>query len=237
MSSFTNGGDAIQNEFGGGCPDKGLGCARVGGDVVVDGGDELIDAFAHPAADALPGHLGKPAFELVEPGTAGGRQVQVVARTFPQPGGDLGSFGRGVVVQHHGARLLRRVEVESDAVADLLHEEGVGGELAVFLQVRLESAGAPTERSEIAKGRSLCPQGSAGGRWPMRTLACWLSPLASAMVRVLQGVACWGVVSSVRVMTASTFAFVSLRGWPERGAAPSAPSRPSKKRWHHLPTV
>ena len=71
----------------------------------------------------------------------------------------------------------------------------------------------------------------------MRTMAFWLRPLASAMVRVLQWVACLGRVSSVRVITASTLASVSLRGWPERGASPNARSRPSRKRCRHLPTV
>ncbi len=71
----------------------------------------------------------------------------------------------------------------------------------------------------------------------MRTMAFWLSPLASAMVRVLQCVAFSGRVSSVRVITASTLASVSLRGWPERGASPKAPRRPSRKRCRHLPTV
>lgn len=73
--------------------------------------------------------------------------------------------------------------------------------------------------------------------WQIFTMAFWLRPLASAMVRVLQWVAFSGRVSSVRVMTASTFSSVTFRGWPERGASPRAPGRPSRNRSRHLPTV
>jgi len=49
-------------------------------------------------------------------------------------------------------------------------QRGSGGGLpgaarAVGATVRRPAAAGGTERSEIAKGRSLCPQGSAGGRW------------------------------------------------------------------------
>lgn len=71
----------------------------------------------------------------------------------------------------------------------------------------------------------------------MRTMAFWLRPLASDMVRVLQCVACLGRFSKVRVMTSSTLASVSLRGWPERGRSPKAPKPPVRKRSRQVPTV
>ena len=41
-----------------------------------------------------------------------------------------------VDAEHHG--LVRRVQIESDDVADLLHEERIGGELEVVLSMRLQ---------------------------------------------------------------------------------------------------
>ena len=43
----------------------------------------------------------------------------------------------------HGARLLRRIEMESDEGADFPDKEGLGGELAILLQMRLAPAGPP----------------------------------------------------------------------------------------------
>ena len=41
---------------------------------------------------------------------------------------------------------------------------------------RLPAAARGTGRSEIAKGRSLCPKGSAGGRWQIARFATRLKP-------------------------------------------------------------
>ena len=71
----------------------------------------------------------------------------------------------------------------------------------------------------------------------MRTIAFWLRPLAAAIVRVLQCVAWRGFFSSVRVITSSTLASVILRGGPERGRSPKAPSPPVRKRSRQVPTV
>ena len=46
-----------------------------------------------------------------------------------------------VDAQDHG--MVGRVEVEADDVADLLDEEGIGGELEVLLPVGLEVEGGP----------------------------------------------------------------------------------------------
>lgn len=87
-----------------------------------------------------------------------------------------------------------------------------------------------TKNASVESLKFSCRGGFSPKARQMRTMAFWLSPLAWAMVRVLQCVAWAGRVSSVRVMTASTFASVSLRGCPERGASPRAPSRPVRKR-------
>ena len=69
-------------EDGIGClgPDEGLGLVIVGLDEGGDIGLELIDAAMDAALDLLIGEQREPAFDLVEPGGAGRREVEVVAR-------------------------------------------------------------------------------------------------------------------------------------------------------------
>src|SRR3989304_3961181 len=52
----------------------------------------------------------------------------------------------------------------------------------------------------------------------MRLMAVWFSPATLAMERVDQWVASEGLLSRVRVMTASTCASLILRGCPGRGS-------------------
>ena len=69
-------------EDGIGClgPDEGLGLVIVGLDEGGDIGLELIDAAMDAALDLLIGEQREPAFDLVEPGGAGRREVEVIAR-------------------------------------------------------------------------------------------------------------------------------------------------------------
>ena len=57
------------------------------------------------------------------------------------------------------------------------------------------------------------------------------------MDRVLQWVASLGVVSSVSVITRSTWSSVTARGRPLRGSSDSPSSLRSRKRERHFPTV
>jgi len=53
-----------------------------------EGGDiglEPIDAAMHAALDLLVGEQREPAFDLVEPGGAGRREVEVIARVAGEP--------------------------------------------------------------------------------------------------------------------------------------------------------
>ena len=62
-------------------------------------------------------------------------------------------------------------------------------------------------------------------------------PASFAIKRLLQCVLAAGLVSSVLVMTSSTFASSMVRGAPERGASTS-PAKPSfEKRVRHLPVL
>ena len=57
-----------------------------------EGGDgelELVDAAMDAALDLLVGEERKPVFDLVEPGGAGRREVEVIARVAGLTGGGL----------------------------------------------------------------------------------------------------------------------------------------------------
>jgi len=84
-------------EDGIGClgPDERLGVVIVGLNKGSDIGFELIDAAMDAALDLLVGEQREPAFDLVEPGGAGRREVEVVARLAGEPGfDDLGMVDR-----------------------------------------------------------------------------------------------------------------------------------------------
>ncbi len=65
----------------------------------------------------------------------------------------------------------------------------------------------------------------------------WLIPAFAAIVRVLQCVCPFGVVSSVLTMSASTCSSVIVRGPPTRGSSYKPSSRRAMKRSRHFPTV
>src|SRR5689334_19438124 len=76
-----------------------------------------------------------------------------------------------------------------------------------------------TKNGSVDSLKFSCKWGLSPKARQMRTMAFWVRPVAAAMERVLQWVACGGRVSRVRVTTASTCASVRVRGGPERGAS------------------
>ena len=90
--------------------------------------------------------------------------------------------------------MLRRADVETDDVADLLDEEGVGGVLEGLVRCGLRPKARQT-----------------------REMAVCDRPTASALRRVLQWVAALGFSSRVLVMTRSTSSSEIVRGAPGRG--------------------
>src|SRR6516164_8278116 len=111
-------------EDGIGClgPDEGLGLVIVGLDEGGDIGPELIDAAMDAALDLLIGEQREPAFDLVEPGGAGRREVEVIARVAGEPRFDGWRFVGGIIVEHqmdveigwHGLLDLRQEFAEFD---------------------------------------------------------------------------------------------------------------------------
>ena len=69
------------------------------GDVVLDGLDQLLQAAKDAAAQSFGGEVAEEAFHHVQPGSAGGGEVQMEARMLGQPRFDLGMLVRGIVIQ------------------------------------------------------------------------------------------------------------------------------------------
>ena len=72
MSLFAKCADAIQHQLGGCRPNERLWIFVVGGDVIVNGGDEFINILEYAPPNPLLGNLRKPSLHLIEPGTAVG---------------------------------------------------------------------------------------------------------------------------------------------------------------------
>jgi hypothetical protein len=58
--------------------------------VVLDRGDQFVDAAEHTAADPLVGQLAEPPLRQVQPRAGGRGEVQVETGMLGQPGFDLG---------------------------------------------------------------------------------------------------------------------------------------------------
>ena len=89
-------------EYGlGGCrPDEGGCFGIVGLDEGIDLGDEILGTDERAAADLTLGDEAEPAFDLVEPGGIGWREVDMEPGSLGQPGTGLWMFVGGIVVDH-----------------------------------------------------------------------------------------------------------------------------------------
>ena len=123
----------------------------------------------------------EPDLDLVELGSVGGGEVDVVAGPGGEEGGGavaniavrhpfdmtqpegheglgaLQGLGLALLVDAQDHRMVGRMEVEADDVADLLDKEGIGGELEVLLPVELE-----VERGSETLDRGLRDLGGGG---------------------------------------------------------------------------
>src|SRR5215813_6012479 len=114
--------------------------------------------------------------------------------------------------QHEGA--VRRIQVEPDDIAHLLHKERVLRKLEGFRPMRLQAEGAPD-----ATDRALA-QPAAGCHRPGTPV---------------RGVA--RLASSVSVTICSTCPSLMWRGAPGRGSSSKPSRRAARNRLRHLPTV
>src|SRR3989442_5260438 len=80
-------------------PDERFGIAVVDPQVVADGGDQSRYTGEGTATDALAGDVGEPALHQVQPRSAGGCEVQMVARVFGEPLLHLGVRVGAIVIE------------------------------------------------------------------------------------------------------------------------------------------
>ncbi len=104
LPAFDSGEDAV----GVGGPYEGLGVCIGFLDEAVDGALEIDDGVEDPALQHLPGQLGKKAFDGVEPGGRGRREVEGPTRMVGEPGAHLGVLVGRVVVTDRMDHLARR---------------------------------------------------------------------------------------------------------------------------------
>ena len=71
--------DLVEDDIGCGSPDKGPGFDVPVGQPLINGWFQFMDAVEGSAADHLVGNEPEKAFHLVQPGTAGGREMKVEA--------------------------------------------------------------------------------------------------------------------------------------------------------------
>jgi len=74
--------DLLDDLVSGGGPDEGLGVVVVDLDELVDGLDEFVDRGEAASPDGFVGDLAEPAFDEVQPGRAGGDEVEVEPRVL-----------------------------------------------------------------------------------------------------------------------------------------------------------
>ena len=97
-------GEDVLGRFG---PGEGLWLGVVLRKVVVDGGFQIADARVTASPNALCRDLGEEAFDKVQPGRAGWREMQLEARVARKPRLDLRRLVGGVIVEDemHVSRL------------------------------------------------------------------------------------------------------------------------------------
>ena len=107
----------------------------------------LLDAAMNAALDLFVGEQREPAFDLVQPGSAGRREVQVIARVAGQPGPDRRRLVGGVIVEH-------QVDVETGRHGGFDRgEEAAEFDRAVALVAAADDpAGGDVERGEQRGG-------------------------------------------------------------------------------------
>ena len=97
-NSLTKSREFLEDGVSRSSPREGLWIFVVSADVAVDFFDEIGGGIEGAPTDRALGDEGEEAFDLIEPGGVGGREVKVPARTAGEPSSDLGMLVGGVVV-------------------------------------------------------------------------------------------------------------------------------------------
>ena len=77
--------DAVEDLIRGPGPDEGFGVLVMHAYVLADGGFQLFDTSENAAPNAFVGEFGQPAFHQVDPGSIGGPEMDMKARSLGKP--------------------------------------------------------------------------------------------------------------------------------------------------------
>ena len=117
-------------------------------------------------------------------------------------------------IQAENQRVVGRIEIEADNIADLFDKLRVSRQLKCLQPVRLQA-----ERRQ------------------MREMVAFDTPTSSPIARVVHWVAWGGGASRVRVMMSTTRSSVTVRVTPGRGSSAKPSSRLTRNRSRHFPTL
>src|SRR5215472_12407605 len=105
--------DTGQDLIGGFSPDEGPRSFVRDAEVLLDGGAEGTRAAVGAAPNLFLGQGREPPLDEIQPGGAGGGEVQMIARSLGQPPADQWSLVRGVVVQEEvNVQVIRHGRVD-----------------------------------------------------------------------------------------------------------------------------
>ena len=82
FNGFPTAADLVENDVGGGLPYEGLGLVVPGGEPLVDGLLQFRNAAEGAAPNHAVGDQAEPAFDLIEPRTAGRCEMKVEPASF-----------------------------------------------------------------------------------------------------------------------------------------------------------
>ena len=141
--------DCLVDGIGAFGPDERLGIGIMGLNESGDVDLEFLDTAMDAALDLLVGEQPKPAFDLVKPGGAGRREMQVIARVAGEPSFDGRRLVSGVIVEHQ-----MNVEIGRHGLLDLREEVAEFDRTVTLIAAANDPAGGNVQGGE-QRGRAM----------------------------------------------------------------------------------
>lgn len=117
------------------------------GEIVLKGLNELANTGEASVSDRIPGNIGEEALDPVQPGTAGGREVNTEARVPLQPGLYVGVFVGGVIVDDRvESQVLRSFAIQLFEESQPLRISAVRVGTGYDFAVRIVQCGGKRDR-------------------------------------------------------------------------------------------